>query len=67
MRSGMPESIRLTKVEQKQINSKCIELNKKLMSRDKMPIKESELVHILLEKSISCVRVDENGEIYIDA
>lgn len=59
----MPTSIRLTKEEQKVIHEKTIEVNKKLMAQDKMPLKESELIHEVLTKLIKGINVSKTGEI----
>lgn len=59
----MPSSIRLTKEEQKLIHDKTIEVNKKLMAQEKMPLKESELVHEVLMRATKMLSVSTKGEI----
>lgn len=62
----MPKTLRLTDEEQEKIRTKSIELNKQLIMKDKAPIRESELVHLILEKTIKYVKADKNGELFID-
>jgi len=62
----MPASLRLTTEEQEQLRKKCIEINKLLIKDGREPIKDSELAHKILEKSISYVRLGVSGEILID-
>lgn len=62
----MPTTVRLTDEEQEKIRKKCIDINKLLISKEKTPMRESELVHLILEKTITCVKVDKEGGIYID-
>ena len=64
-REAMPESMRFTKQEQQLLHKKCIELNKQLMAKEQMPIRESELAHIILEKGLEHVNVTRNGSIDI--
>lgn len=61
----MPSNIRLTKSEQEAIRQKAIEINKLLVKRGLEPIRDSELTHIILEKSVACVQLNERGEIVI--
>ncbi len=65
-KTGMPASIRLTKTEQQQLHRKCIELNKQLMAKDKLPIRESELVHTILEHAIKKLHVTKSGYIELE-
>lgn len=62
----MPTNIRLTKDEQEQLRKKSIEINKLLIQAGREPLKDSEIAHKILEKSISCVKVDKKGEIYLE-
>jgi hypothetical protein len=62
----MPSTLRFTVDEQEQLRKKCIEINKLLIKEGKEPIRDSELAHEILRKTISIVRVDKNGEIYIE-
>ncbi len=62
----MPATVRLNAEEEKALRNKCIEINKLLIKKEKMPLRESELIHIILEKTIRCVKLDQNGEVFID-
>lgn len=68
MRSkSVATGIRLTATEQEQIRQKAIEINKLLVKRGLQPMKDSELVHKILEKSVPYAVLSESGEIIIDA
>ena len=62
----MVTAVRLTTEEQEELRKKCIEINKLLIKNNNMPIRESELVHKILEKTIGYVDVTSKGEIIID-
>jgi len=62
----MPATLRFTKAEEAELHKKCIEINKILINKSKMPIRESELAHKILELTVGCVKVSKEGEIYID-
>lgn len=62
----MVTAVRLTPKEQDDLRKKCIEINKLLIKDNKMPLKESELVHKILEKSISYVKIGVSGEVILD-
>lgn len=57
----MPATLRLTAAEQELLRKKCIEINKLLIKQNRQPIKDSELAHFLLEKSVGYVEVSESG------
>jgi len=62
----MATNVRLTKEEQRKIMEKSIEINKLLVNNNKAPLKESELIHKILELSITYAKVDNEGNIYLD-
>ena len=62
----MPVSVRLNKDEQKELHKKSIEINKMLIEKEKKPVAESDLAHFVLEKMVKFIKVDKNGEIFID-
>lgn len=62
----MATNVRLSDKEQEAIRKKCIEINKLLIKNNKEPLKDSEMVHKILELSITYVNVDTKGEIYLD-
>ncbi|MDA0698062.1 MAG: hypothetical protein O2793_16900 [Proteobacteria bacterium] len=61
----MAITVRMNDKEQELLRKKCIELNKQLINRNLMPIKESELVHIILEQCISNVQVTASGNLKV--
>lgn len=62
----MPKTVRLSKKEANDLYRKCVELNKVLITKNRMPVKESELVHVIFSKTINHMRVDQEGNIYVD-
>ena len=62
----MPATLRLNKWEEKVSREKCIEFNKILIKANKMPLKESELMHHLLKMCLDNVKIDDDGEIYLE-
>lgn len=63
----MPVTLRFTKTEEAELNKKCTEINKILINQNQMPMRVSELAHKILEITIRYVKVDKNGNIYIDS
>lgn len=63
---SMPATLRLTNAEQELLRKKCIEINKLLIKQGRQPIRDSELAHFLLEKSVGYVEISESGELKID-
>lgn len=64
---GMATNVRLTQAEQEAIRQKAIEFNKLLIKQGRQPLRDSELVHKILEKSVPYARLTESGEVVIDA
>lgn len=62
----MATNVRLSDKEQELIRKKCIEINKLLIKSNKEPLKDSEMVHKILELSIAYVNVNTKGEIFLD-
>lgn len=62
----MSKTVRLSDAEQEQVRKKAIEINKILINNGKAPLKDSELVHKILEKTMPCVQISKSGEIYIE-
>ncbi|MFK5891208.1 MAG: hypothetical protein QM486_10825 [Flavobacteriaceae bacterium] len=60
------ENLRLSKKESEELRKKCIEINKILVSKEKAPIRESELAHFILYKSTTYVKITKSGEMIID-
>lgn len=63
---NMVTAVRLTREEQELLRKKCIEINKLLIKANQMPLRESELVHKILEKTMTCIDVNNKGEIIFD-
>ena len=64
--SHVPTTIRLTTDEQEQIRKKSVEINKLLIKAGHEPLKDSELVHKILEKTIPYATVGLQGDVVID-
>ncbi len=62
----MTESIRLNKKEKKEIEKKAKEINMKLIQIDEQPMKESEIIHKILEITIEKADINEQGKIEIN-
>lgn len=62
----MPATLRLTNQERELLRKKAVELNKVLINRGLRPLKESELAHIILDKTIAYAKVGSSGDIVID-
>lgn len=63
----MAITVRMNDKEQEMLRKKCIDLNKQLINRNLMPIKESELVHIILEQCIGSVELSASGNLKVVA
>lgn len=55
--------IRLNKSEIVEIKVKCKEINKELANLEKETIKESELIHKIIELALKSIKVNKTGEI----
>lgn len=64
---GMATNVRLTQQEQEAIRQKAIEFNKLLIKQGRQPMRDSELVHKILEKSVAYARLTESGEVVIES
>lgn len=61
----MAITVRLNDKEQEDLRKKCVELNKQLINKNLQPIKDSELVHIILEQTIGNVEITSSGKITV--
>lgn len=59
----MTTSIRLTENEKELIRKKSIEINQKLISKGKQPLRDSQIIHEILEKALPKVQVGESGNL----
>ena len=57
--------IRLNAWEVEQLRNKCIDINKKLIRLEKEPLKDSELVHEILELGLKNICVSKEGNLEI--
>lgn len=64
--SQMPVTLKLSKAEQEGLRKKSIEINKILIKMEKSPVRESELAHLILEKSMNYLNVSASGNIVIE-
>jgi hypothetical protein len=62
----MSKLLRLSDIEQEAIRLKAIEINKLLVKRGLIPLRDSELVHKILELSISYTSLNADGELFLD-
>lgn len=63
---AMGKTVRLSDAEQEAIRQKAIEINKLLIKQGKQPLRDSELVHKILEKSVPYVQLGTSGEVVIE-
>jgi hypothetical protein len=61
----MVQSVRLNDVEQEKLRKKAVELNKALIQKGQQPIRDSELVHILIEEGIDLIEINNSGKLTI--
>lgn len=62
----MPKTVKLSEWEQKKLHEQVIKLNKVLIGENRKPIQESELVHKILEQTITKTGVSASGTIIIN-
>lgn len=61
----MVQSVRLNDQEQEMLRKKAVELNKILIQKGQQPLRDSELVHILIEQGLDLVEVGSSGKVII--
>lgn len=61
----MVMSVRMTEKEQDLIRKKAVELNQKLIKDGFQPLRDSQLVHAVLEQSLPYVELGTNGRIIV--
>ena len=57
--------LRLNPREKELLREKAVEINKKLISKNLEPVKDTELAHIVLEQSIKFAEVTPSGAIKV--
>ena len=63
--SEMVQSVRLNDIEQEKLRKKAVELNKALIQKGQQPVRDSELVHILIEEGIDLIEINNSGKLTI--
>ena len=61
----MVQSVRLNEQEQELLRKKAVELNKILIQKGQQPLRDSELVHILIEEGLDLIEVGASGKALI--
>ena len=61
----MVQSVRLNDIEQEKLRKKAVELNKALIQKGQQPVRDSELVHILIEEAIELIEINNSGKLTI--
>lgn len=61
----MVQSVRLNEKEQEILRRKAVELNKTLIKKGQQPVRDSELIHILIEEAIELIEVGKSGNLII--
>ena len=56
-------TLRIKDHQRELIREKAIEINKLLIKKGREPLKDSELMHIILDKGIPMVQASEDGEV----
>ncbi|MCH7341477.1 mobilization protein [Acinetobacter higginsii] len=62
----MSKTVRLTDAEQEAVRKKAVALNKKLMERNKQPMKDSEVVHAVIELALEKLNVGSSGTLILE-
>ena len=61
----MVQSVRLNDMEQERLRKKAVELNKALIQKGQQPVRDSELVHTLIEEGIDLIEISNSGKLTI--
>jgi len=61
----MAKMLRLTKKEEKELNEKCIEINKQLIMSGSPPVKDSELIHLILCDALKRTKINKRNEVEV--
>lgn len=59
----MTQNVRLNKKEQEILRKKSIAINQQLIKKGIEPLRDSQIIHIILEKGLERLEVSEKGEI----
>lgn len=61
----MVQSVRINEQEQEMLRKKAVELNKVLIQKGEQPLRDSELIHILVEEGLELLEVSNSGAVKI--
>lgn len=61
----MSKLVRLSESEQEAIRLKALEINKLLLKKGLQPLKDSELVHRILDLSIAYTQMNADGSLFL--
>ncbi len=61
----MVKSVRINDEEQELLRKKAVELNKVLIQKGQQPLRDSEIVHILIDEGLELLEVGNSGQVKI--
>ena len=61
----MTTSIRLTENEKELLRKKAVEINQQLIKKGLQPLRDSQIIHEILDKALPNLIVNESGKITI--
>lgn len=61
----MVMSVRMTETEQELIRKKAVEINQKLIKDGHQPLRDSQLVHAVLEQCLPYVEIGSKGQVIV--
>lgn len=61
----MVKSVRINDAEQEVLRKKAVELNKILIQKNQQPLRDSELIHILIDEGLELLEVTTSGKVRI--
>lgn len=56
-------TLRIKEHQREAVRQKAIEINRILIKKGKEPLKDSELLHLIIDKGVSMVQASEDGEV----
>ncbi|MGQ0978847.1 mobilization protein [Acinetobacter baumannii] len=62
----MAKTVRLSDEEQEAIRIKAVALNKKLMEKNKQPLRDSEVVHAVINLALEKISVGASGNLILE-
>lgn len=61
----MAASFRLTQAEQEALRKLGVQFNKVLIKKELQPMKESEILHAIIEQALKMAEINESGKIVL--